>query len=34
MNIREYQERMNDALGEVKRLLVQSEYTLLGTFPY
>lgn len=26
MNIREYQERMNDALGEVKRLLVQSGY--------
>lgn len=26
MNIREYQERMDDALGEVKRLLVQSGY--------
>lgn len=26
MNIREYQERMNDALSEVKRLLVQSGY--------
>ena len=26
MNSREYQERMDDALGEVKRLLVQSGY--------
>lgn len=26
MNIKEYQERMDDAIGEVKRLLVQSGY--------